>query len=57
LQAHSGQQALSRFVAKASVKIDALRTTGRDAKAIAIIPADYSIEEFLPLHVLLIAER
>jgi len=49
------QKAFPRFAAKASIEVATLGTGWSHAHTESIIAADHSIEEFLPLHVLIIA--
>jgi len=49
------QKALTRFAAKTCIEILTLGTAWRNAHIESIIAADHSIEEFLPLHILIIA--
>jgi hypothetical protein len=51
------QEALARFAAKTRIEIPTLRTAWRNAHIESIIATDHSIEEFLPLHVLIVTTR
>ena len=51
------EEALSGFVAKAMSEIAALGAAGGSTQGESFIAADHSIEEFLPLHILMVAAR
>jgi len=51
------QEALTRFAAKTSIEVATLGTAWRNAHIESFVAADHSIEEFLPLHVLIVATR
>jgi len=57
MKAHLRQQALPRFAAKTSFEVATLGTAWSNAHAESIFSADHSIEEFLPLHILIVATR
>ena len=57
MKASPSQQALARFAAKTAFKVTALGTAWSDAHTESIFAADHSIDEFLPLHVLIVATR
>jgi hypothetical protein len=49
------QQALARFPAKTPIEVAALGTAWSHAHTESFVAADHSIEEFLPLHVPIVA--
>ena len=57
MKARPRQQALARLAAKTRIEVATLGTAWSNAHTESIVAADHSIEEFLPLHVLIIATR
>jgi hypothetical protein len=57
VKARSRQQAFAGFIAKTYIEVAALGTTWRNAHTKSIVPANHSIEELLPLHILIVAAR
>ena len=55
LESHPGQQALAGFIAEARAEVVALRTAGRRAQAISVLPANHAKEKLFPFHVLRVA--
>ena len=51
------QEALARFAAKTAIEVATLGTAWSNAHTESIVAADHSIEEFLPLHILIVAAR
>jgi len=51
------QEALARFAAKTAIEVATLGTAWRNAHTESFVAADHAIEEFLPLHVLIVATR